>query len=56
MIISFTEEAKKVSYQRVSRALRVGGYLFAGSTEQIFQPEQPGLTAAEGQFFYKRIK
>jgi chemotaxis protein methyltransferase CheR len=56
VIIYFTEEAKKVLYQRVSGALRVGGYLFAGNTEQIFQPEQLGLAPAEGQFFYKRIK
>jgi chemotaxis protein methyltransferase CheR len=55
VIIYFTEEAKHVLYQRVIGALRVGGYLFAGNTEQIFQPGQIGLAPAGGQFFYKKV-
>jgi chemotaxis protein methyltransferase CheR len=54
VIIYFTEETKNVLYQMVIRALRVGGYLFAGNTEQIFHPERIGLTPAGGQFFYKK--
>jgi chemotaxis protein methyltransferase CheR len=56
VIIYFTEEAKNSLYHKVVGALRVGGYLFAGNTEQIFQPERLGLAPAVGQFFYQRIK
>ena len=56
VIIYFTEGARNVLYQRVIGALRVGGYLFAGNTEQIFQPERFGLALVEGQFFYKRVR
>jgi chemotaxis protein methyltransferase CheR len=54
VIIYFTEQAKNALYQRVIRSLRIGGCLFAGNTEQIFQPERLGLAAAGGQFFYKK--
>ncbi|MGC4376293.1 protein-glutamate O-methyltransferase CheR [Fictibacillus sp. Mic-4] len=53
VMIYFTEEAKNELYQKFSRALRPGGFLFVGSTEQIFNPSTYGLEAAE-PFFYKK--
>lgn len=55
VVIYFTDGAKDALHQSVIGALRVGGYLFAGNTEQIFQPEKIGLAPAGGQFFYKKI-
>lgn len=53
VLIYFTEEAKHELYKKFSEALRPGGYLFVGSTEQIFNPAQYGFTSEE-TFFYKR--
>jgi chemotaxis protein methyltransferase CheR len=54
VIIYFTEEAKDKLYHKFSAALRPGGILFVGSTEQIFNPQtyrfQPYDT-----FFYEKI-
>ena len=55
VIIYFTEKTKEVLYQMAIGALRIGGFLFAGNTEQIFHPERIGLAPAGGQFFYKRV-
>jgi chemotaxis protein methyltransferase CheR len=55
VIIYFTEQTKNFLDRIVIGALRVGGYLFAGNTEQIFHPERIGLALAEGQFFYKKV-
>ena len=55
VVIYFTDGAKSVFYPNVIGALRAGGYLFAGNTEQIFQPERFGLASAGGQFFYKKV-
>lgn len=54
VMIYFTEEAKHELYQKFSRALRPGGVLFVGSTEQIFQPQQYQF-AAEDTFFYRKM-
>jgi chemotaxis protein methyltransferase CheR len=54
VMIYFTEEAKVGLYHKFARALKPGGILFVGSTEQIFNPGQYGLEAAE-TFFYRRI-
>lgn len=54
VVIYFTEEAKHRLYQRFADALRPGGILFVGSTEQIFSPQQYGMQPAE-TFFYKKI-
>ncbi|WP_139489168.1 CheR family methyltransferase [Brevibacillus dissolubilis] len=54
VMIYFTEEAKHELYQKFSRALRPGGVLFVGSTEQIFQPQQYNFEA-EDTFFYKKM-
>ncbi|MBG9797416.1 CheR family methyltransferase [Brevibacillus laterosporus] len=54
VLIYFTEEAKHELYQKFSRALRPGGVLFVGSTEQIFQPQQYQFEV-EDTFFYKKV-
>lgn len=55
VLIYFTEEAKEILYKKFNRALTIGGVLFVGSTEQIFNPEQYGFEA-EDTFFYKKQK
>ncbi|WP_127494156.1 CheR family methyltransferase [Paenibacillus glycanilyticus] len=54
VMIYFTEEAKHLLYQKFASALRPGGLLFVGSTEQIFSPSQYGFESAD-TFFYRRI-
>ncbi|MBR2569317.1 MAG: protein-glutamate O-methyltransferase CheR [Paenibacillus sp.] len=53
VMIYFTEEAKQELYMRFSQALRPGGVLFVGSTEQIFNPSQYNLESLE-TFFYRK--
>lgn len=53
VMIYFTEEAKHLLYGKFTRALKPGGLLFVGSTEQIFSPGQYGLETAD-TFFYRR--
>ncbi|MBO9607556.1 MAG: protein-glutamate O-methyltransferase CheR [Paenibacillaceae bacterium] len=53
VMIYFTEEAKHMLYHKFAQALRPGGILFVGSTEQIFSPGQYGLEPAD-TFFYRR--
>ncbi len=53
VMIYFTEEAKRELYHKFAQALRPGGILFVGSTEQIFSPSQYDLETAE-TFFYRR--
>ena len=55
VLIYFTEEAKDQLYHRFAAALRPGGILFVGSTEQIFTPGQYGFESAE-TFFYRKIR
>ncbi|MBD8497618.1 CheR family methyltransferase [Paenibacillus arenosi] len=54
VMIYFTEEAKHELYKKFSQALRPGGMLFVGSTEQIFNPAQYGLETQE-TFFYRKL-
>ena len=54
VMIYFTDEAKKGLYHKFAQALKPGGILFVGSTEQIFNPKQFGLEAAD-TFFYRRL-
>lgn len=54
VMIYFTEEAKNQIYHNFSKALRPGGILFVGSTEQIFNPSQYGFEV-EDTFFYRKI-
>ncbi len=53
VLIYFTDEAKETIFSKFSQALRPGGYLFIGGTEQIFQPQQYGLETTE-TFFYRK--
>ena len=54
VMIYFTEEAKSQLYHKFSQALRPGGILFVGSTEQIFNPSQYQLEPVE-TFFYRKV-
>ncbi|MEZ7171554.1 protein-glutamate O-methyltransferase CheR [Sporosarcina sp. OR05] len=53
VMIYFTEEAKDQIYESFSKALRPGGILFVGSTEQIFNPSKYGFESEE-TFFYRK--
>lgn len=53
VMIYFTEEAKQALYHKFSRALKPGGLLFVGSTEQIFSPGQFELETAD-TFIYRK--
>lgn len=53
VMIYFTEEAKNKLYHKFANSLRPGGYLFVGSTEQIFTPSQYGFESTE-TFFYRK--
>ncbi|MGV2938441.1 protein-glutamate O-methyltransferase CheR [Mesobacillus sp. LC4] len=53
VLIYFTEEAKESIYQKFSAALRPGGFLFVGSTEQIFNPGTYNFETAD-TFFYRK--
>lgn len=55
VMIYFTEEAKDQIYRNFSKALKIGGILFVGSTEQIFNPEQYGFEVVD-TFFYQKVK
>ncbi len=55
VMIYFTEEAKDALYHKFARSLKVGGILFVGSTEQIFNPEEYGLQTF-APFFYEKVK
>lgn len=54
VMIYFTEEAKDLIYSNFSKALKPGGILFVGSTEQIFNPAKYGFESAE-TFFYRKV-
>ncbi|MCP8968832.1 CheR family methyltransferase [Ectobacillus ponti] len=51
--IYFTEQAKAMIYEKFSKALRPGGVLFIGSTEQVIHPERFHLRMAD-TFFYQK--
>ncbi|GAF24334.1 MULTISPECIES: CheR family methyltransferase [Shouchella] len=51
--IYFTEETKERIFRKLSDALKEGGLLFVGSTEQIFHPHTYGLKAI-APFFYQK--
>ena len=53
VVIYFSAETKTVLYQKFLRALRPGGYLLVGSTEQIFDYRKIGFESA-GAFLYRR--
>ncbi|QXE00277.1 protein-glutamate O-methyltransferase CheR [Terribacillus sp. DMT04] len=53
VLIYFTEEAKANIYHKFSNSLANNGYLFVGSTEQIFNPSVYGMKAVD-TFFYQK--
>ncbi|TBL79739.1 CheR family methyltransferase [Paenibacillus thalictri] len=55
VMIYFTEEAKHQLYHKFAKALKPGGVLFVGSTEQIFSPGQYELEPAETFFYRKKV-
>ncbi|HEX7066103.1 MAG TPA: protein-glutamate O-methyltransferase CheR [Bacillales bacterium] len=55
VLIYFTNEAKERLYRKFNEALKPGGILFVGSTEQIFYPERYGFSAEE-TFFYRKLE
>lgn len=55
VLIYFTNEAKTELYRKFAQALKPGGILFVGSTEQIFSPDQFGLESAD-TFFYRKAR
>jgi chemotaxis protein methyltransferase CheR len=54
VLIYFTEEAKAILYKKFSDALKPGGILFVGSTEQIFNPIKYNFEI-EDTFFYRKL-
>jgi|SRR5690625_166487 len=54
VLIYFTEEAKKMIYDKLSRALIKEGVLFIGSTEQIFEPNSYNLHILDTFFYQKK--
>lgn len=54
VVIYFTEETKQKLYRKFVEALRPGGVLFIGSTEQIFQAKEIGFQSL-ATFFYQRL-
>lgn len=53
VVIYFTEESKSDLYRKFYAALKPGGILFTGSTEQIFQAREIGYSLVSS-FFYQR--
>lgn len=55
VMIYFTEEAKDQMYHNFNKALRPGGVLFVGSTEQIIMPQKYKFNSLK-TFFYERYE
>ncbi|WP_181348231.1 protein-glutamate O-methyltransferase CheR [Thalassobacillus sp. CUG 92003] len=53
VLIYFTESAKNELYTKFYRALKSEGFLFVGSTEQIFAPQTHGFDVFD-TFFYRK--
>ncbi|MCF6459739.1 CheR family methyltransferase [Clostridium sp. Cult3] len=54
VMIYFTDEAKKLLYDKFHNSLSEDGVLFVGSTEQIILPERYNFRSIK-TFFYKKI-
>lgn len=54
VLIYFTEEAKDLVYREMSKALKKGGILFVGSTEQIITPVKYNLSSIRTFFYVKQ--
>lgn len=53
VLIYFTEEAKEEIYRKFERALKPGGILFIGSTEQIINYKETGYERKNSFFYLK---
>ena len=53
VVIYFTDEAKTEIYKKFNQALKQGGYLFVGSTEQIINYKELNYSSFKS-FFYKK--
>lgn len=53
--IYFKNETKEAIYRRMSDSLVIGGLLFTGATETIYQPERYGMRKVDS-FIYEKIK
>ena len=51
VVIYFTEDAKRLIFERFAQSLRPGGILLIGATEAINAPRAIGLTARGGGFY-----
>lgn len=56
VLIYFTEEAKEEIYRKFERALKPGGLLFIGSTEQIISYKEIGYERKNSFFYMKPEK
>lgn len=56
VLIYFTEEAKEAIYRKFERALKPGGILFIGSTEQIINYKEIGYERKNSFFYLKPSK
>lgn len=54
VLIYFTDEAKDALFDKFSKSLKKGGYIFVGGTEQIFHPHKYQLESTH-PFFYRKI-
>ena len=54
VLIYFTDEAKDEVFRKFNAALKKGGMLFIGSTEQIINYAEIGYTR-KNSFFYEKI-
>lgn len=54
VVIYFKNEAKKEIFRKFSNSLKVGGFLFVGATESIYNCKEYGLEK-ESTFIYKKI-
>ena len=55
VLIYFTEEAKDDVFRKFCNSLKMGGYLFIGSTEQIMNHREMGYER-KNSFYYERVK
>ncbi|MEI3604733.1 protein-glutamate O-methyltransferase CheR [Pseudogracilibacillus sp. SE30717A] len=54
VLIYFTDPAKNFIYERFGQALNQNGFLFVGSTEQIFNPNNFQLSLYDTFFYQKK--
>ncbi|WP_084157532.1 CheR family methyltransferase [Oceanobacillus manasiensis] len=54
VLIYFTDPAKETIYHNFSASLKKGGFLFVGSTEQIFNPTSYDMNLKD-TFFYEKL-